>query len=104
MQNKADRYRTMLVYLSDLGADVSGHDDAPLTRTASAELDDMGPNDLMHYQRVLEATIDNRSPLMDKMALREEYSEVVRERLFRGDVEDKVEQAREFRSRVASLG
>jgi hypothetical protein len=103
-ENKAATYRKMLAYLSDLGADLAGHDRAALARTGSVTIDEMDTTDLLHYQRVLEATIDNRSDgLMDTGAMKIELAAIVRERIARGGVEDKVSEAREFRSRVASF-
>lgn len=104
MDNKAENYRRMLAYLDDKGADLGPHATARIASVPSASMADMDNRDLMHYQRVLEATIDNRNDvLMDKEAMREELVEVVRERFQRGAVDDKSTEAREFRARLASL-
>lgn len=102
-QNKSETYRKMLAYLEDLGADVGSHAEAGISRMASSFVE-MDPINLIHYQRVLEATIDNRDDsLMDKESMKEELTEVVRERFARGSVEDKTTEAKEFRARLASL-
>lgn len=104
MDNKSDNYRKMLAYLGNLGADLGPHATAKLASSEAGTLIDMDSQDLMHYQRVLEATIDNRDEtLMDKEAMRDDLTEVVRERFQRGLVKDKTAEAREFRGRVGSL-
>lgn len=104
MDNKAENYRRMLAFLEDLGADLGLHAIARIASTTEAEFDTMGKEDLMHYQRVLEATIDNRNAaLMDSEALKDELTEVVRERFARGGVANKAVEAKEFRARLASL-
>lgn len=104
MENKAETYRKMLAYLGDRGADLGPHASARLASAQSATITEMDNRDLMHYQRVLEATIDSRDEaLMDKEAMRDELVEVVRERFQRGTVEDKTTEAREFRARLASF-
>jgi hypothetical protein len=104
MDNKADIYRKMLAFLSDQGADLGPHATARIASVQEANLTDMDNQDLIHYQRVLEATIDNRIDIvMDKEAMKDELTEVVRERFQRGTVADKTTEAREFRSRLASL-
>ena len=104
MDNKADNYRKMLAFLSDQGADLGPHATARIASVQDANLANMDNQDLMHYQRVLEATIDGRDDaLMDKEAMKDELTEVVRERFQRGTVVDKTAEAREFRSRLASL-
>lgn len=102
--NKAETYRKMLAYLSDQGADLGPHATARLASVPEAEIEDMDSRDLMHYQRVLEATIDHRNDLvMDKEAMRDELAEVVRERFERGYVNDKLKEAAQYRQRFASL-
>ena len=103
MENRADNFRKMLAFLSDRGADLGPHATARIASVQDADLSDMNNQDLMHYQRVLEATIDNRNALMDKESMKDELTEIVRERFRRGLVADKTSEAREFRSRLASL-
>jgi hypothetical protein len=104
MENKAETYRKMLAYLEALGADLEPHSSARLASASEATMADLDNRDLLHYQRVLEATIDHHDgELMDKEAMRDELTEVVRERFQRGTVEDKVAEAKEFRARLASL-
>ena len=104
MENKADVYRKMLAFLEDIGADLGPHLDARIASVQEVDFDTMDRQDLMHYQRVLEATIDNRSAeLMDSEALKDELTTVVRERFARGSIGDKTAEAREFRARLASL-
>lgn len=104
MENKADTYRRMLAYLEDHGADLGSHLSARLASASQVTITEMDNRDLMHYQRVLEATIDNRDEtLMDKEAMRDELVEVVRERFQRGTVDDKTTEAKEFRARLASF-
>src|SRR3954466_4453986 len=81
MENKAEIYRKMLAFLDDLGADLGPHSTARIASAPEADFDTMDGMDLLHYQRVLEATIDNRSDdLMDKTSMKNELTEVVRER------------------------
>ena len=104
MENKAETYRKMLAYLEDLGADLGNHSTARLAFVREVGFEAMDKQDLMHYQRVLEATIDNRNPaLMDSEALKNELTEVMRERFARGGVGNKTAEAREFRARLTSL-
>lgn len=103
IEDKATNYRRMLAYLGDLGADLGPHPDAHLAKLQAVSFEEMDQSDLLHYQRVLEATIDNKSDLMDSSAMKEELTEVVRERFMRGAVTDKTAEAREFRQRLASL-
>lgn len=102
--DKSIQYRKMLAYLESLGADLVGHDQVFLTKAANISFSEMNPDSLLHYQRVLEATIDNRDDqLMDREAMKEDLVEVVRERFHRGAVKDKTTEAKEFRTRLASL-
>lgn len=104
MENKAETYRRMLAYLEDLGADLGDHANARLASAQSMDFAGMDKQDLIHYQRVLEATIDNRNAeLMDSEALRDELTMVVRERFARGGVADKTAEAQKFRTRIATL-
>lgn len=103
IENKAESYRKMLAFLEDLGADLGSHLGTHLAKVASTSMGEMDQNDLLHYQRVLEATIDNRSDLMDKTALKEELMTVVSERFARGTIADKNREAREFRGRLARI-
>lgn len=104
MENKAELYRKMLAYLEDRGADLRGHASARLASVEDADFPTMDARDLLHYQRVLEATIDNRdASLMHGESMRAELTEVVRERIDRGLVEEKGQETRQFRARVASL-
>lgn len=143
MDTKAVLYQKMLAYLSDKGADLGEHSDAPvgdyeakglamrqqpwenarvlacghtdydhamggdcerITARLAADFGEMDSTDLLHYQRVLEATIDNRNDLMDPEAMKQDLTEVVRERFARHAIEDKTAEAKEFRERIASLG
>lgn len=104
MESRADSYRKMLAYLEDLGADLGPHSSARLASAHEAEFDTMDKGDLMHYQRVLEATIDNRNEeLMDAEFLKDELTRVVRERFAKGGIADKTAEAKEFRARLTSL-
>lgn len=103
MDNKAVLYRTMVAYLTDLGADLVGHDQAALAHATTASIPEMDRKDLLHYQRVLEATIDMPDERMDKEAMKMELTQVVRERFLRGAVADKISEARDFRARLAGL-
>lgn len=94
----------MIAYLEDRGANLGPHLSARIASVPDADFDSMDRQDLMHYQRVLEATIDNRDgDLMDSEALKDELTSVVRERFARGGIGDKTAEAREFRNRLASL-
>lgn len=103
MENKAALYQKMLSYLTDLGADLGEHSTAHIARAQTVGFDEMDTTDLLHYQRVLEATIDNRNDLMDPEAMKEDLTTVVRERFARGSVIDKTAEAKEYRLRLASL-
>lgn len=103
LDNKAEVYRKMLGYLETLGADLTTHSTARLAGRYVASFTDMSETDLMHYQRVLEATADYRHRLMSEAALQEELGQVVSERVTRGYVEDQSEELRELRQRLASL-
>lgn len=102
-ENKSLNYQKMLAYLGELGADLGEHAMIRLARASDATFGAMDRTDLLHYQRVLEATIDNRNDLMDREALKAELTDVVRERFIRGAVSDKAAEAREFRTRLASM-
>lgn len=102
-QDKAANYRVMLAYLSDLGADLAGHEEATLALERASSLVEMDTRDLLHYQTVLEATIDNRNELMSVAAMKEELTEVVRERLARGAVRARASETRSFRARIAHM-
>lgn len=105
MQNKAENYRRMLAYLENLGADLGPHTSTRLASVDDADFMSMDRQDILHYQRILEATIDNRDgDLMDGEALKDELTEVMRERFAKGGVIDKTAEARGFRARLAGLG
>ena len=107
MENKAETYRKMLAYLEDAGAnldDLAPHKEAKIASATDASFEDMNRQDLRHYQSLLEATIDNRNAaLMDSDILKDELTEVVRERFAKGGIKDKTAEARSFRNRLASL-
>lgn len=99
MENRSEQYSKMLAYLDDLGADVGSH----ATVRIASSMEDMDAQDLLHYQRVLEATIDNRHELMDREAMKDDLTAIVRERFARGGLGDKAYEASRFRARLASL-
>lgn len=99
MENRTEQYLKMLAFLDDMGADVGIH----ATARIASSIEDMDAQDLLHYQRVLEATIDNRHELMDREAMKDDLTEVIRERFARGGVRDKTSEASRFRARLASL-
>lgn len=90
----------MINFLSSQGAELGSHSNV---RLAEADFNDLSEIDLLHYQRVLEAVVDNPHPLMSHGALKEELATVVQERIARGYVDDTTSEVKAFRRRIALL-
>lgn len=91
-------YRTMVAFLAKRGADVE-HLPEHISSDDPEEMTDL---ELVQYQRVLEATIDEQHPSMDRVAMRTVYVRLLNEIDARDtslSPDDVIDQAK----RVASL-